>query len=578
MRSVTGPWGPGSTGGPCRMLRRGQTPDDHMHRTNVLRSVVVRAIAALASIVQVATSPAVAGDWTVLHLESFVSATGPRDEAGPPMAIEWCRLDGRMVSNGFCPTGSAWRLDPGDRIVATLRPTPGCGRLRVWIYAASLDAPTAWMRLGPVSGCLPNSGATVPVPTVGGACLDLSIEEDVVSDEGLQWMLVNPGPAVLLVDELLVEGLACADPEMHECCETGGPGCADEDVSACVCAADPWCCEVAWDAICVGTVDEAGCGACGESCAAMLATDFGTAYVPGGVCSALPELFEACEGTGPFLTISGGCAGIGDAALRFGGGFPWSMVETRCLDFTDAGTARLRCTVSVAAGVSGPVFEARIGDQSPFELGRVGVSSNAGCRDVEIDLTPVIGHADVRIRIRSGSSVADATRLDDLVIEADPTHPPCVIGGPGCDEPTIESCVCGIDAFCCDSEWDALCVTIATLVCGAGCEEIPTCGQPGACEVVHGTPGCEDEACCGPVCSLDPYCCVVAWDEACVAEAAAACGMPSPDLDGDGRVDGADLGLLLAGWGSADPTLDLDGDGSVGGGDLGLLLAAWTVG
>ena len=47
------------------------------------------------------------------------------------------------------------------------------------------------------------------------------------------------------------------------------------------------------------------------------------------------------------------------------------------------------------------------------------------------------------------------------------------------------------------------------------------------------------------------------------------------DLDGNGAVNGADLGLLLAVFGSADPAADLDGDGSVNGADLGLLLAAW---
>ncbi len=49
------------------------------------------------------------------------------------------------------------------------------------------------------------------------------------------------------------------------------------------------------------------------------------------------------------------------------------------------------------------------------------------------------------------------------------------------------------------------------------------------------------------------------------------------DLDEDGRVGGADLGLMLAGWGDVndDPSADLDGDGRVSGGDLGLLLAAW---
>jgi hypothetical protein len=51
-------------------------------------------------------------------------------------------------------------------------------------------------------------------------------------------------------------------------------------------------------------------------------------------------------------------------------------------------------------------------------------------------------------------------------------------------------------------------------------------------------------------------------------------GLPG-DLDGDGVVGGADLGLLLAAWGSADPDADLDGSGTVDGSDLGLLLASW---
>ncbi|MFO0874153.1 MAG: right-handed parallel beta-helix repeat-containing protein [Phycisphaerales bacterium] len=48
------------------------------------------------------------------------------------------------------------------------------------------------------------------------------------------------------------------------------------------------------------------------------------------------------------------------------------------------------------------------------------------------------------------------------------------------------------------------------------------------------------------------------------------------DLDCDGDIDGADLGILLGAWGSDDDDADVDGDGIVGGGDLGLLLGAWT--
>ncbi|MFO0873816.1 MAG: hypothetical protein U0575_07565 [Phycisphaerales bacterium] len=47
------------------------------------------------------------------------------------------------------------------------------------------------------------------------------------------------------------------------------------------------------------------------------------------------------------------------------------------------------------------------------------------------------------------------------------------------------------------------------------------------------------------------------------------------DIDANGEVDGADLGALLAAWGTSSVSADLDADGTVGGGDLGILLANW---
>lgn len=46
------------------------------------------------------------------------------------------------------------------------------------------------------------------------------------------------------------------------------------------------------------------------------------------------------------------------------------------------------------------------------------------------------------------------------------------------------------------------------------------------------------------------------------------------DLDGDGIVDGSDLGILLSNWGG-DGDGDLNQDGLVDGADLGELLGAW---
>ncbi len=47
------------------------------------------------------------------------------------------------------------------------------------------------------------------------------------------------------------------------------------------------------------------------------------------------------------------------------------------------------------------------------------------------------------------------------------------------------------------------------------------------------------------------------------------------DLNGDGLVNGADLGNLLSGWGQRGAT-DLDGDGTTNGADLGVLLGSWS--
>lgn len=48
------------------------------------------------------------------------------------------------------------------------------------------------------------------------------------------------------------------------------------------------------------------------------------------------------------------------------------------------------------------------------------------------------------------------------------------------------------------------------------------------------------------------------------------------DLDGDGRVNGSDLGLLLSAWNEASEAYDLTGDGFVTGKDIGVMLAGWT--
>jgi hypothetical protein len=57
--------------------------------------------------------------------------------------------------------------------------------------------------------------------------------------------------------------------------------------------------------------------------------------------------------------------------------------------------------------------------------------------------------------------------------------------------------------------------------CTAGLCESGICGSAssGSCSSANGTPGCSDGPCCETVCNIDPFCCDVEWDFICVDEA-----------------------------------------------------------
>ncbi|MCA9285107.1 MAG: hypothetical protein KDA22_07840 [Phycisphaerales bacterium] len=79
--------------------------------------------------------------------------------------------------------------------------------------------------------------------------------------------------------------------------------------------------------------------------------------------------------------------------------------------------------------------------------------------------------------------------------------------------------------------------------------------------------------------SADADTCTLVLDLGAYESAGAAPAVPTllGDLNHDGIVGAADLGLLLAAWGPAPgcPAADLNGDGVVNGADLALVLAAW---
>jgi hypothetical protein len=112
-------------------------------------------------------------------------------------------------------------------------------------------------------------------------------------------------------------------------------------------------------------------------------------------------------------------------------------------------------------------------------------------------------------------------------------------GTPGCDDADCCTAVCIADSFCCDVEWDDVCAESACgtngLCPGQSCPDNPACPGDGACDVGNGSPGCDDETCCNCVCGLDPFCCDVEWDDICADEALAepACDFSTPPACGE---------------------------------------------
>lgn len=103
---------------------------------------------------------------------------------------------------------------------------------------------------------------------------------------------------------------------------------------------------------------------------------------------------------------------------------------------------------------------------------------------------------------------------------------------PGCEDAEVQSCVCAMDAFCCDTEWDNTCAGIAANACD-GCGG-GSGGDTGCC-TAHGTGGCDTPAIQSCVCAQDSFCCDMQWDMTCVTEVGSFLCAPScnPD-DADG--------------------------------------------
>ncbi len=88
--------------------------------------------------------------------------------------------------------------------------------------------------------------------------------------------------------------------------------------------------------------------------------------------------------------------------------------------------------------------------------------------------------------------------------------------------------VCAADSYCCNDQWDSVCVGEVTSVCGLTCGAGGgNGGSGGSCDHDEFTTGDALSSSCDPcsatVCSSDTYCCNDLWDSVCVDEASNWC-------------------------------------------------------
>ncbi|MBL9119848.1 MAG: hypothetical protein JNL80_08040 [Phycisphaerae bacterium] len=359
----------------------------------------------------------------------------------------------------------------------------------------------------------------------------------------------------------------CGAPGAGSCfAEHPGHGCDDKACCEAVCSVLPDCCFTAWDAACVAKA-ESLCAGGSEGCG-------GSPLVPND-CSfaALPLPVPTAFTVETFLANTEidfvDCPGGRDVWFR--------------IDPTSSGMILVEMIAEFDASLS--VFDLGGAIQvdptllASFQIGCIEAPAGGSVLFTLPNANPC-SHYLLRIAGALGDS-GPAAGLATLLLNG-PFLCGNTLGGAcdtphdwaGCGDASCCEAVCAIDPSCCDTAWDETCATQAVDTCGI----VPACGNGGPCEEPSKAPSCHDDLCCGTVCAQDPWCCVVAWDEACVVGANASCG-PCPDscdtdLTCDTVVDAADLGVLLGSWGQ--PGIgDVTDDGVTDGADLAALLGGW---
>jgi len=372
-----------------------------------------------------------------LYFEEFPFG-GPGDLDNGTFLAEWCENGATITASNFCLTGESFKLAVADHdpILWVFVDSQSCSAVRLeFDYGQFFDSLTQ-VRYAVSDDTVLDCGAPILnsagfLTQTGGICTPTQLTIPLAGDQSVYFQFDHgPTSDALFLDNVSIQLETCdceGSGSDHGPCETGGPGCDDPVIEACVCAVDPYCCDTAWDEQCVAEVESLLCGDCGGGpvCLFEFAADLGSFFQSGTVCELWPALFENCQGLGPWITSSGDCGGAGDYVMHFGSGFPYSSADTVCLDLSAATEASLWFDFAKDSGTLGPAVEVSVAGGAFSSFWTAPFSVPGGCLTECLDLGPLLGESEVRVRFSSGSSVANGATFDDILLALDSGCPPC---------------------------------------------------------------------------------------------------------------------------------------------------------
>ncbi len=310
----------------------------------------------------------------------------------------------------------------------------------------------------------------------------------------------------------------CGTCQVNCCAEKEGPGCNDPGCQAEVCGGDAFCCNVTWDDIC-GDIALDDCEICQPECGDHTCEggeDCDSCWQDCGLCC--NTLHGDCdtENGSPGCGVEWCCDKVCDADPGCCiGDWDASCVElagVQCLTQLDCPGGGGSCFGSTGStGCDDLDCCITVCEEDAFccetEWDNI-------CGDLANDMCPTV--------CGDGSCNGEETCSDcaedcgECPVGCPGAGGTCLKanGSTGCSNVACCEAICAADDTCCNIAWDSGCAHDALDLCAPTADLCP--GMGGGCFVDNGTPGCADEACCLTVCAGDPFCCESEWDDICV--------------------------------------------------------------